>query len=83
MVLDPTQPIDYDALDLPEARPPLDADPARWLAGSWTSKREQIRWEPGTDPSVDALMQIGTLLPSPLCRTTKMLLQQACIHAVA
>ena len=47
LVLDPTQPIDYDALDIPEARPPLDADPATWLPGKWTSKREAIRWEPG------------------------------------
>jgi hypothetical protein len=49
-MLDPTQSIDYDALDIPEARPPLDADPARWLQGAWTSKREQIRWEPGEAP---------------------------------
>ncbi len=47
LVMDPTQPIDYGALDIPEARPPLDADPATWLPGKWSSKREAIRWEPG------------------------------------
>ena len=53
-MLDPTQPIAYDALDIPEARPPLNDDPARWLQGAWTSKREQIRWEAGALRSVRA-----------------------------
>ena len=45
---DPREAVDFEALGLPEARPPLGPDPTRWLEpGAWTGTTEQIRWEPG------------------------------------
>ena len=47
---DPREAVHFEALAMPEARPPLGPDPAQWLgpaAADWSGTTEQIRWEPG------------------------------------
>lgn len=46
----PNDAVDYEALEIPSARPPLGPSPADWLEGTWSGKVELIRWEAGEVP---------------------------------